>query len=536
MNLITSPWLPVLDEIGAVSWRAPVDLSGPGPRALAYPRPDFNAGVTEFLIGLMTVAFWPSRPSDWRRRWEMPPTADELAAQLEPLAPHFELFGDGPRAFQDLDPLADDDPRDIALLLIDAPGENALTRNTDHFVKRGVAAALSPAHAAAALITLQTYAPSGGAGHRTSLRGGGPLTTLVHPTQRPDLWAFIWANVELQTRPPPDDWADVFPWLAPCRTSGDMAAPTGPDDIHPAQAFFATPRRIRLGEIEAGACALGGPGNAVVTSYRTRNYGVNYVGVVHPLSPHRTDKASGLQLALHPRASAPGYRDWLSVWGRDTDAGQTAAGVTRGEGARHLGAATPIGWDIEAWGYALDNMKPLAWYQARVPVFQVADTLADAFYANARLLVAAAEEADRALQRAVRLALMGVWRLDQKTGQQRLTLPDGVKFDLTADLGADFWRQSEDAFCKCLNDLAQAPADADLKVRAHWLNQLRGHARQLFGLRLGDFDAAIDDPKRYAEAVRGLGLAFAPGASVAKALNLPKPEKPKLKPKKGGAV
>ena len=66
-------------------------------------------------------------------------------------------------------------------------------------VKRGGAPVLSRAAAAMALFTLQTYAPSGGAGHRTGFRGGGPLTTLAlpgpPPGEPPTLWHLLWANV-----------------------------------------------------------------------------------------------------------------------------------------------------------------------------------------------------------------------------------------------------------------------------------------------------------------------------------------------------
>ncbi|MGG2362666.1 type I-E CRISPR-associated protein Cse1/CasA, partial [Salmonella enterica] len=82
-------------------------------------------------------------------------------------------------------------------LLIESPGANTLKKNLDHFVRRGRVEVLAPAAAAMALFTLQTFAPSGGAGHRTSLRGGGPLTTLVRPGTvaglSDALWPLLWA-------------------------------------------------------------------------------------------------------------------------------------------------------------------------------------------------------------------------------------------------------------------------------------------------------------------------------------------------------
>jgi hypothetical protein len=51
-------------------------------------------------------------------------------------------------------------------------------------------------NANAALLTLQINAPAGGAGHRVSVRGGGPLTTLRLPRD-PEAGLFhrLWSNV-----------------------------------------------------------------------------------------------------------------------------------------------------------------------------------------------------------------------------------------------------------------------------------------------------------------------------------------------------
>src|SRR5699024_5547871 len=100
---------------------------------------------------------------------------DELATALQPLAPAFELDGDGPRFMQDRDPLRDATPASVNGLLIEAPGNNGIKNNTDLFVKRGQVETLCPSCAAMALFTLQVNAPSGGAGYRVGLRGGGPL-------------------------------------------------------------------------------------------------------------------------------------------------------------------------------------------------------------------------------------------------------------------------------------------------------------------------------------------------------------------------
>ena len=265
-SLVKRAWLPVRRTSGERLWIEPAGITSAFDRdpiaALDFPRPDWNAAVAEFLIGVLACALAPADETAWRELWKGPPSPERLAEALERLAFAFNLDGDGPRAFQDLDPLAEAEEKEVAQLLIDAPGAIALTKNTDHFVKRSLTPALCPAYAAAALITLQTYAPAGGAGHRTSLRGGGPLTTLVEPAASAkggiaaaSMWRILWANApkllagdEPPFELPPDDpaWARIFPWLAQTQTSEGKKI-TGPDDGHPVfMPFFASPRRIRL--------------------------------------------------------------------------------------------------------------------------------------------------------------------------------------------------------------------------------------------------------------------------------------------------
>ena len=176
--------------------------------------------------------------------------------------------------------------------MIDTPGAQTLRNNADLFVKRGAAPVLSRAAAAMALFTLSSYAPAGGTGHRTSLRGGGPMTTLIvaqHSTCGSVLWGRLWPNVESREQIEArvveaaldNDAGGVFPWLVPSRTSNPKAGgrSTTPADVHPLQVYWGMPRRIRLlFELAQGQrCGLTAAKDSVVaTSYRTRNYGINY--------------------------------------------------------------------------------------------------------------------------------------------------------------------------------------------------------------------------------------------------------------------
>jgi len=72
-----------------------------------------------------------------------------------------------------------------------------------------------------ALFTFQAHSRSRGAGNRTSMRGGGPMVTLVDPGG--GLWPLVWGNVP-EGRP---GALRDLPWMRPTRTSekGEQVLP-----------------------------------------------------------------------------------------------------------------------------------------------------------------------------------------------------------------------------------------------------------------------------------------------------------------------
>jgi CRISPR system Cascade subunit CasA len=202
-NLINDRWIPARCSDGAVETIAPWEITDriddDAFVGFAWPRADFDGAAHEFLIGLLATAAAPADDEEWLAWWEAPPAPELLRKRFAEFADAFALDGDGARFMQDMDLLDGAVEVDVGALLIDAPGENTLRKNADLFVKRGTVSVLSRAAAAMALFTLQAYAPSGGQGHRTSLRGGGPLTTLALAQrigQPPNLWGRLWPNVE----------------------------------------------------------------------------------------------------------------------------------------------------------------------------------------------------------------------------------------------------------------------------------------------------------------------------------------------------
>ena len=79
------------------------------------------------------------------------------------------------------------------------------------------------------------------------------MTTLaLPPANAASVWRLVWLNVvhrlpgEEMANEPWDEMINVFPWLAPTRVSDPSGVATHAEDIHPAQCFWAMPRRIAL--------------------------------------------------------------------------------------------------------------------------------------------------------------------------------------------------------------------------------------------------------------------------------------------------
>jgi CRISPR system Cascade subunit CasA len=451
-NLINDPHLPVIRASGTEEVVRPADITSQYAQdpivALAYARPDYNGAMTEFLIGLLAVAL-PLSEDEWLSAWDEPPDQKALELALEPLSFAFELFGGGARCFQDLDSLESVKANPPRQLLIDAPGANTVKLNQDFFIRRRPENdILSWQDAAAALITLQTYAPAGGAGHRTSMRGGGPLTTLVRPRRkgkRPTLWGLVHANRPVEEGAAPFD-ASVFPWLGDTRVSINNEVTT-PTDVHPYQGYFGMPRRIRLEGSENG-----------VTGFRTVARGTNYAGWQHPLSPYYKDKKGEL-LPLHPREGTPTLRDFPSAWGLS---GQAASAVSQ---FMALNEAADLDWDLLAFGYDMDNAKASGWTQLQVPALRSKEQ-----GERAQVLVDAAGEAAYALRTALRRLVFG--SVSYENDKAKITIAHDAPKGAFSERILAFELVLEPTFLRLLADLGENDASY-VEVNREWLSVLR---------------------------------------------------------------
>ena len=445
--------------------------------ALAAPRPDFDGALQEFLIGLLTAALLPANEEEWLTHWMTPPSPSELLKAFDALPPAFNLDGDGPRFFQDFSTqdFADIKPTPIEQILLNAPGDQTVRLNTDLFVKRGRVSRMGRPAAAMALLTMQTYAPSGGQGHRTSLRGGGPLTTLVDPRlDNYTLWHMLWANVETRiqwnARRPDNATDDVFPWLHPTRVSDPATGgATSPSDGHPLQVYFGLPRRIRLEFGDTGECDLTGrPDDRTVVAFRMRNYGVQYDGWQHPLSPYRASaRTPNLWLPVHGQPGGINWRDWLGLTFRVPATHRRPAATVEWFQSQRARALSGGAGRVHAFGYDMDNMKARAWVESAFPVFTTPGAEHQGrLVENIQYLVNGTELAASALLTNIKRALF-----------QRADVPGDLSQAKT-----DLWIATEGDFLETVRQIASSSAaiDSDYLIRERFIRTLARKAAEIF--------------------------------------------------------
>ncbi|MEZ5537752.1 MAG: type I-E CRISPR-associated protein Cse1/CasA [Thiolinea sp.] len=389
--------------------------------------------------------------------------------------------------------LAAGEPKEVAALFIEAPGGKTIKDNQDHFIKRGVINQLCPVNAALALFTLQINAPSGGVGHRVSLRGGGPLTTLVLPpadTTFDTLWHRLWLNVFTQEEMQDfrgntglDELSNIFPWMAETRTSDPKkkGQETFPQNAHPLQMYWSMPRRIRL-ELDdhAGQCDLTGEScEQTVSHFRAQNYGTNYSGNwVHPLTPYSFEPGKE-SLSIKAQPGGLGYRHWLGLVVKDHTGKihRDPALIVetyqekRREWLQDAGFEG-LQWEPRLWsfGYDMDNMKARCWYESTMPIFNLQDEQElDDIQHYAQLMVLAATDTAKTLKSSLKMA----W----------FKRPKDAKGDLSF-IDSNFWAATEIPFFDCLRNLLDATRNDDFEAKekhlAQWRSKLKAAAHDLF--------------------------------------------------------
>ena len=530
LNLVTDPWLPVRRRSGALATVAPSQLTEGLDEdpivAFAWSRPDFDAAARELLIGLLaTTCMDRLEGRAWLEWWHRPPGPDEFAQRLAAIAPFFELDGDGPRFMQDVDSLADEG--EVAELLIDSPGEQTLRENRDLFVKRRRIVTLGRSAAAMALFTLNAFAPEGGRGNRTSLRGGGPLTCLVQPDRldsKPvSLWHTLWLNNEIP-RDAGERAERRFAWCLPTRDSTGGTVTTG-QDVNPLQVFWGMPRRVRLlfeQNIDQTPCDITGDVEPVIVRrLNSRPYGNNYKGWsnAHPLTPYEVKKGGS---EWYRRTAPPGrlgYKDWIGIVcnaSSEAPVRRAPAAATRAAQSRLANLTREVSREsrVVAVGYAMKSAKVLSFTESVMPLVALGGDAGQTVVATAHHLVAGADATQRLLTGCIRQGLAA----------------DAYDKGMVQQAKDRFWAETEAEFFRLLATAAATGEEEDgpTRLARAWRKCLDQCARAIFD------DCCPLDPEapRGIEAViaarRRLGIGLngygKEGDALFKALGLTPPE------------
>lgn len=526
MNLINDAWIPIVRKDGTREKIAPWQIAEQQNPVIeiSAPRPDFQGALYQFLIGLLQTVAPPEDIRQWAEYWQDPPEAGDLRDKFKSIASAFELDNPNSIAFLQDFSMPEGELREVAALLIEAPGGKTIKDNLDHFVKAGSVDGACDTCVTTALFTLQINAPSGGSGHRVGVRGGGPLTTLLTPEEpSASLWQKIWLNVlAIDEAAPACNEASpkVFPWCAETRISDKTGGPILPNDesIEWSHIYWTMPRRIRLETPKKlGDCALCGEENTLLfTHYHTKNYGMNYEGPwVHPLTPYRYDpKRQAPPLSLKGQQGGLGYRHWLGfVWKDEGNGDQAAINVQSylEKKSRYLSADNNIG--LWCFGYDMDNMKARCWYEHHLPVIAVDQAYRDIFFSLIGDLITSAKDAVKELRSQIKAA----W----------FSRPKDAKGD-TSMIDQSFWHVTESDFYRQLYRLAQLPATTRTMpgtVAEDWARTLRTQCLELFDRWSLEGEAEDMDLKRVVKARRFLGINLNKTRSIKKLYDIAKSTK-----------
>lgn len=374
-NIITDAFLPVRLADGTRKRIHFAELTAHNPKNPVIDfdsgRGDFNGALLQFAIGLFQTVMPPADTKEWFKIADNPPNPAKLQEILEPYVPFFYFNGEAGSFLQDLELDVNEHKKwQIISLLLDS------NNGKSFFKKPETVSQMCHACTVMGFLSLHVNANEGGAGQRTSLRGGGPLTTVICGN---NLWETIWLGVmdglSNESLYLEDAWKNaesIFPWLTKCRTSedGQIVTPETPG-VHGLQQFWAMPRRTKLHKPVKGRCDICNMESE--TCYRhfaMKNYGNNYDEWVHSLSPHNFIEKSQKYVPVHGKPEYYGYRHWLGYLLEDVSKNKKrypaqAVQVALDQRYEFFSEVAPA---LFVFGYDMASAKPRSWISKKMPL------------------------------------------------------------------------------------------------------------------------------------------------------------------------
>ncbi|NBQ69651.1 MAG: type I-E CRISPR-associated protein Cse1/CasA, partial [Nitrosomonadaceae bacterium] len=282
MNLLKDPWIPVRADggTGASSLLTYQQLlCKPGNWQASLPRDDLELACVQLLVCMTQVIFLPEDDKVLRSRIADSLLPEEFATKIQPYKDWFDL--DHPtQPFMQSRGVEAAENTSIQKLLIGLPEGN----NHAFFNEVGEVRCLGGALAAIALFNQASNCPSFGGGFKGSLRGGAPITTLVHGE---NLRETIWRNVLTRARiaerqiAMPGFEQDKPTWVKPIKEKSTIHW----NDIGLVRGLFWQPARVELvkSKVLVPCGVLGGEAVSGYSSFRKEKFNFTVEGVwPHP--------------------------------------------------------------------------------------------------------------------------------------------------------------------------------------------------------------------------------------------------------------
>lgn len=508
-NLLEESWIPVITKNGDLRqiapWQITEEENSDNPIIeIASPRPDYDGVLIQFLIGLIQVAFPPCSEQEIVTREREFISPEELKKSLEKYRDAFYLSGNGFRFMQEK-ALANEDKRtDISQILIEYPGENTEKENRDHFIHRGRIRVLCPSCVASALFCLQINGAAGGSGHRTSLRGGGPLTTII---KGPTVWKTVCRNLLTRDKlnlnggdPEKRDLKYIFPWMMVPAINSEKGKTTVPDDMSPFHGFWSMPKRIYLffEEKEEECSFCGEVSDMVCSKYIQKTKGINYGGSwKHPLTPYRKDNNE--LISLKPQSGGFSYRYWIGWIQKDnkTSPAKVVDNFLNYYRYRDIKEFPRI----KGFGYDMDNAKALCWYEGEMPVIWIEEQYSARYQSVIAQFIETAQYIVGQLVNAIKKVAIGKIGNDNKWKYGKSFGTSSIR----EESSSSFWKETEPFFYESLLEirkslLKKVDVEEIDEIKLDWLKEIRNRAIKIFDIYSSDGNYDAIDPYKIVRA------------------------------------
>lgn len=511
-NLLHERWIPVLRQDNTREWIRPCDItSNPSNPVIRIDsdRADFNGAYIQFLIALLQTCCAPDIEDNliempWKDWYENPPSPEVLQDKFIIYVKAFNLNGEYPRFMQDQTAVGGLQ-WELYKILIDGFGASS------HFSKYDNVQGISYSTAAIALVSHQWNTTNSLAGsknqHRSSLRNGGFLTTILIPSQSttdnsqrlPTLWETLWMNILPQNElnsycgnPDKDEVKNKFPWMGPTRISDKDGRDTFPDDEHPLTMYWATPRRVHLYfNGDTGVCSITPNGEeALVKHFDVKPDGFNYKDWIHPLTPIRYDDKNFPIGFYKTSNNGVRYNHWLGLVQKSQSKGAniiitSPAKIVEYYKTGRFRKRTVPHCRIVGFGFSNDNAKIESYRYGEMPLIHVAEDVVEDFEQVVKKMIDSSTQVVYHLRDCCK-ALVGMKAYSEKEGRfQWNTNPQksNKESGIIASAEISFWNNTEQPFYSFLSKIAEILHENDdviNGVKSEWLTILQKTALEIF--------------------------------------------------------